>query len=1036
MSSSVSSLSTTGSTTSNVNGLASGLDTASIISGLMAIKRQAVDKLTAKSDAETAKQSTWSSIMSSVLGLQLSAYNLSKASTFDARQLSISNDAVLSATVSGTAAQGSSQFTVDRLATTNQFNSTGFNDYNTTPVGAGTMTFELGNGDVKRQTNLNDLNGGAGVTRGTIKLTDRDGQSATVDLTHAMTIDDVLSKINASNLNLTAKINSSGNGLDITATGTGTGTLKVEETNQGTTAADLGIKGSIVGSTLSGTKVSFLTSTSSLSSLNDGLGISQKGLIINGTSIALSSANNLGDVVNAINGQSGTTNVSAAIRADGQGIQLTGTGFAVAENGGTTAKDLGILNLTNTGNGDNLLSGMNSVLLKSLNGASGILGTDFTVQGVVSKDINISGMTSLSQVMDAINTETTNTNVASRFNQAKNGLELYSTDGSAFTIAEKSGTTASSLGILGSSAAGVLKGTNLNVAYLSKTTDLSTMNQGDGVRKGTISITNKLGNAFTVNLSSSTIKTLGDVIDSINGAGSTYQVTAALNATGDGLLISDASGGTGNLSIAETNNGKMATDLGILGSSTGATVNGSFEKSVTISSTNTLQDVRDAINALGINLKATIINDGSNNPYRLSITSTKSGVVGRMVIGNTVNSLNLNASVAAQNATLIMGDPTAENALFVASSSNTVSNFIPGVTLALKTASSTPITLSITSDPTAITAGIKDFVDKYNKAIASVNDQLTYDSTNNTSGPLFGDSTVMQLQQQIYNTINRTVTGVSGNIKSAGQVGLNLALDGTLSLDTTVLNSALSTNLSGVVDFFTFQNNDALTATASASATDSPWTVSGAHDGNTKVTDFASGTTGWQANNGASYQLDFGSNKELTSVLISGVDTTSTDILKSFDLQYWNNTTSSWTTFQSVTNNTAKDTAINFPTGIVTNKIRLNNMQGTGTKAKLLDFKATESTGFASTYDLTLSKITDSGTGMIATAMDGSVQNQTTITNQITSMNDRLAIEETRLRDQYTKLETMINTLKTQSSSFTSQLTGINNTWNYKNTTG
>lgn len=1021
---------------SSVSGLASGLDTESIITGLMSIKRQAVDKLTAKSDAETAKQSTWSSIMSSVLGLQLSAYNLSKTSTFDARKLTISNESVLSATVSGSATQGSYQFMVDRLATSHQFNSVGFHDYDTTPVGAGTMTFEMGKGDVKKQTNLNELNGGSGVTRGIIKITDREGQSANIDLTHAMTIDDVLQAINSSGIAVSANINSAGTGLSLAATGSGLGTLKVDDTRQGTTALDLGIRGSVAGGTLSGTTISYLSGASSIAALNDGLGVSQKGFTINGTSIVLSSANTLGDVVTAINNQSGTTSVTAAIRADGQGIQLTGVGFVIAENGGTSAKDLGIINLTSTGNGDNLLAGMDSVLLKNLNGASGISGADFTIQGLVSKDINIAGMTSLSQIVDAINAETTNTQVAARYNQAQNGLELYRLDGSSFTVAEKSGTTAASLGILGTASGGVLSGSDLDVAYLSKATLLSSMNQGDGVRKGSISITNKSGNAFTVNLSSSSIKTLGDVIDSINTAGSAYHITAALNATGDGLLLADGSGGAGNLSIAESSNGHMAADLGLLGSSTGLTFNGSFEKSITISSSNTLQDVRDAINALGINLKATIINDGSNSPYRLSIASTKSGVTGRMVVGNTVDSLNLNESVAAQNATLIMGDPTAENALFVASSTNTVSSFIPGVTLSLKTANSTPVTLAISTDPTAVTTGIKDFVDKYNKAIAAVNDQLTYDSANKTSGPLFGDSTVMLLQQQIYNTINRSVSGVSGNIKSAGQVGLNLGLDGTLTLDETTLTSVLTSDLSGVVDFFTFQNNDALAATATASATDSPWSVAGAHDGNTKISDFASGTTGWQADNGASYQLDFGSRKELTSVRILGVDTLTTDILKSFDVQYWDTSKSAWTTYRSVTSNASKDISIFFPTGIVTNKIRLNNIQGTGSKAKLLDLQAMESTGFASTYDLTLSKITNSGTGMIASAMDGSVEAQSTLADSITSLNERLTIEETRLRAQYTKLETMISDLKNQSSSFTSQLTGINSAWNYKSSSG
>jgi flagellar hook-associated protein 2 len=520
-------------------------------------------------------------------------------------------------------------------------------------------------------------------------------------------------------------------------------------------------------------------------------------------------------------------------------------------------------------------------------------------------------------------------------------------------------------------------------------------------------------------------------MDSINGVGAAYHISISINATGDGLLITDTSGGTGNLTIAEANNGHMAEDLGLLGASTGTTLDGSFEKSITINESNTLGDVRDAINALGLDLKATVINDGSNNPYRLSIASSRTGVVGRMVIGSTVSSLNLNTSVGAQNATLIMGEPTAENALFMSSSTNTVTNLVPGVSLALKTASADPITLSISTDPDSITTAVKDFTEKYNTAIAAINDQLHYDTTNMTSGPLFGDSTLMLLQQQIYDTINRSVEGVSGEIGSAGQVGLNLGLDGTLTLDETTLKAVLDSNLSDVVDFFTFQNNDALAAAASASSTDAPWTLAGGHDGNTRITDFASGTTGWQADNGTSYELDFGSKKELTSVRVYGIDTVATDILKSFDVQYWDASTLSWITYRSVADNTQRDVSIFFPTGIVTDKIRLNNIQGTGSKAKLLDLQAMEPTGFAATYDLNLSKITDSGEGMIVAAIDGSADSQTMIDEEITSLEERLSIEEARLRAQYTKLETMLSDLKNQSATFASQLNGINSAWGW-----
>lgn len=61
--------------------------------------------------------------------------------------------------------------------------------------------------------------------------------------------------------------------------------------------------------------------------------------------------------------------------------------------------------------------------------------------------------------------------------------------------------------------------------------------------------------------------------------------------------------------------------------------NGSGTKSVTIDSTNnSLQGIRDAINAAKIGVTATIINDGSAAPYRLVLSSDNNGVSNSMSI--------------------------------------------------------------------------------------------------------------------------------------------------------------------------------------------------------------------------------------------------------------------------------------------------------------------------------------------------------------------------------------------------------------------
>ncbi|MDD5456770.1 MAG: flagellar filament capping protein FliD [Candidatus Margulisbacteria bacterium] len=1031
-----SSVSSSTGSVSSISGLASGLDTETIIKGLMSIKHAQVDNLTAKREAEENKKDAWGTISSNLLTLQLSAYNLSKTSTFDTKISTVSNQDILSATAGTTAVAGDYTFYVSQLASAHQISSTGFNDHDTTTVGAGTITLELGDGDVQKKTDLNSLNGGNGVTRGSIKITNRAGVSANIDLSMAMYIDDVVNAINNSGLDVTASLNSAGDGLKITDnTGASTSNLKIEEVNNSTTALDLGIKQNVAANTITGSNISYLTGNTSINILNDGLGITKKSFIINDgvhgdTIVSLTSVNTMKNVIDAINAAG--TDVTASMSADGKSIHLDSSGaFTVSENGFSSASDLGILNLTSTGDGDHLLASMNSVLLKNLNGGAGITGSSFNIGATT---IDISSAVSLSDVLDAINAQSGVTSVAARYNTAKNGLELYSLNSSNFTVSEDSSTTAASLGILGSSSDYKLKGSDLEFKYIGNNVSLSKMNQGAGVRLGTITITNKNGSLFQIDLSNSgSIKTINDVMSAINNFKSVSNVEATINSTGDGILLTDTSGGSGNLVVAELNNGNTAKDLGILGSTSGTTIDGTFEKSISVTSAFTLDDIKDAINALNTNIKASIVNDGSTSPYRLILSSTKSGRIGRMVLDTDISSLNLNTSVDANDAVMVMGSSTAENAVFSTSSTNQAQSFIPGVTITLKQVTgNTPVTLSVANDADSIVTATKDFVTKFNKTLSLIYDQLKYNTdTTSADGPLFADTTLMMIQQEVYSLVNKDVSAVSGDVKSIGQVGITMGLDGQLTLNETTLRAALSENISDVKDFFTFQNNVALTATASSSGADAPWTDNGAKDGNTKVADFASGSTGWQADNGGNYTLDFGSRKELTSLKIYGVNTTSSDVLQNFDIQYWNNGV--WNTYTSVSGNTLKDLSVYFPYGLVTDKIRLNNIQGTGSKAKLLDVQAFESSGLAGAADLSLSKMTSAGTGPISSALDGIDNNETVLDDEISSMEERLTIEEDQLRKQYTKLEELMAQMKNTSTTFNNQMTSINANWNYNN---
>src|SRR6185503_12234684 len=88
---------------------------------------------------------------------------------------------------------------------------------------------------------------GLGIQAGAIKITDSAGNTATVQISSAVSnIGDVLQRINsASGISVTAQLNDTGDGFVLVDNAGGAGTLKVEESG-GTTAADLRLLGTAV----------------------------------------------------------------------------------------------------------------------------------------------------------------------------------------------------------------------------------------------------------------------------------------------------------------------------------------------------------------------------------------------------------------------------------------------------------------------------------------------------------------------------------------------------------------------------------------------------------------------------------------------------------------------------------------------------------------------------------------------------------------------------------------------------------------------
>ncbi|GLQ01076.1 flagellar hook-associated protein 2 [Methylophaga thalassica] len=124
-------------------GVGTGLDLESIVTGLMDIERQPLDRLESKQSTINAQISAYGSFKSKLSTFQSAMESLSSASSFKVFQANSQDEDLFTATATSTAATGSYNIDVTQIATRDKLASSAFTDYNTT-VGEGTLTISVG----------------------------------------------------------------------------------------------------------------------------------------------------------------------------------------------------------------------------------------------------------------------------------------------------------------------------------------------------------------------------------------------------------------------------------------------------------------------------------------------------------------------------------------------------------------------------------------------------------------------------------------------------------------------------------------------------------------------------------------------------------------------------------------------------------------------------------------------------------------------------------------------------------------------------
>jgi len=217
---------------------------------------------------------------------------------------------------------------------------------------------------------------------------------------------------------------------------------------------------------------------------------------------------------------------------------------------------------------------------------------------------------------------------------------------------------------------------------------------------------------------------------------------------------------------------------------------------ITTSGTQTLSDLVQQVNSAGLGLTASVVTDASGS--RLAIAANSSGSASNFTITGS-SGFGFTQAVTGNNASLTV------DGIAISSASNTVTGAVPGLTLNLLSASQgAQVSLSVAPDTTNTAQAINQFVSDYNSAISALNAQFTFSAASNSEGPLAGDSTVMNLQNDLLSALDYTNSPTSGSttVPNLSSMGITMNNDGTLSVDSATLQNALNNNFPDVQSFF------------------------------------------------------------------------------------------------------------------------------------------------------------------------------------------------------------------------------------------
>ena len=243
-----------------------------------------------------------------------------------------------------------------------------------------------------------------------------------------------------------------------------------------------------------------------------------------------------------------------------------------------------------------------------------------------------------------------------------------------------------------------------------------------------------------------------------------------------------------------------ATSVSVAGASTLQLVYGSTASAITLTpATNNLNGVRDAINALGIGVTASVVNNGPNS-NSLSLTPITPGKTLQLL--DITPDINGNPDYTAAPASLVTNTNQGSDAAFtlngvqITRTTNSINDLIPGLSFTLldKTAADQTVTLSLSTDRSQLSGAIQTFVQNYNALSSQIDAQ-----TGPAAGMLSGDVLIQNLREDMWQL---TTYQGSASVQNLSDLGVTFDTTGKMSFDQSVFNSLSQSQVADAFKFF------------------------------------------------------------------------------------------------------------------------------------------------------------------------------------------------------------------------------------------